>query len=89
MWLLTLNILWALPVIVFYWARRHAPVRVWQFTGVSFGLVVVPAAFALYFLYHFHPVTAPFGILGLVVLSFHVAPGYHRRFSSGSWSLPR
>ena len=83
MWVLTLNALWALPVVVFYWSRRKPQKHLWRDTGASFGLVVAPASMGLYGLFYIHPLTAVFGILGLVLVQFHGEPGYRLAISLG------
>jgi len=82
MWILALNVLWSLPIAAFAWARRHSTQRVWRYTGAAFGLVVEPAGMALYGLY-FSPLTAPLGIVGLLLTQFHGEVGYRLAISLG------
>lgn len=83
MWILLFNVLWGVPVAVFLWARSHSPQRICCYTGAAFGLVVGPAGMALYGLYFINPVTAPLGILGLIVTLIHDVPGYQLALSLG------
>ena len=81
--MLSLNLLWLLPIFTFRWARRHAPAKLWRFTGFVFGAVVNPAAMGLYGLYFLGPITALLGILGLVLTMFHGDPGYNLAIQFG------
>ncbi len=72
-WLL---MLWLVPIAAAMLARRVDPPHVWRDTGIALGLVVSPASLGLYSLYFVGPIAAVFGIVGLVLVLIHGAPGY-------------
>lgn len=74
---LPLLALWLVPVVVFIWARRRAPKKLFRLTGVALGLVVAPASFGLYGLYFVGPLPGLVGLLvGFPLMSFHSGPGF-------------
>ena len=76
MFILALNLLWSLPLALYFWARRESPQKVWQYTGAGFGFIVAPASMGLYGFFFLSPFTAPLGILGLLLVLTHGEPGY-------------
>ena len=74
--ILLLNALWILPLATFFWARSHAPRRLWRLTGLSLGLIVAPASSGLYGLYFLGPLAALLGLVGFPLVSFHGTPGF-------------
>jgi len=74
---LVINILWLLPLIVFYITRKM-PNRIRStIRAGSFGLIVAPASLGLYTLYFLGPIAAIFGILGLALSLLHGFVGYN------------
>jgi hypothetical protein len=65
-----------LPVVAWRYARTHIPRHTWLITGFAFGLVVSPLSLGLYATYFVSPLGFPTGMLGLVSMLFHGAPGY-------------
>ena len=74
--MLWLILLWAVPVVAFFLARRLIPAWLWRVTGFAFGAVVSPASMGLYGLYFIGPAVAILGMLGLVLNLVHGGVGY-------------
>jgi len=75
--LLALLLLAIVPVAAWHLARVHVPSHVYLITGVAFGLVISPLSLGLYSTYFISPFGFPTGMLGLVSVMFHGAPGFH------------
>src|SRR5262245_27159924 len=81
-WLLSLMLLWLVPIFTYRKLRRVAPTKVWRWTGFTFGLVVYPASVGTYALYWAAGLLSVFGfplaivgMFGLILGLIHDGPG--------------
>ena len=65
------------PIVAWLCARRFMPRFSATATGVGLGLVISPVSFGLYATYFLGPFGIVTGMIGLVSLLFHGAPGFH------------
>lgn len=72
-----LNLLWLIPVITWFVTRNKPQIVKSTIRGVSFGLIVSSASMGLYSFYFIGPLSAIFGMLGLVLTMFHQPAGYN------------
>ena len=78
-----LSALILVPAVAWFYARRFVPQFSATVTGVSFGLIVSPLGMGLYATYFLGPsgFLGPLGLvtgmIGLVSLMFHGAPGFY------------
>jgi len=70
------NLLWLVPLIVWFLSKKMAPINRSILRGVSFGAVIAPASTGLYGFYFLGQFAAILGIFGLVLSVFHSSPGY-------------
>ena len=77
-WLLSLMLLWLVPLFTYRKLRATAPTKVWRWTGFTVGLVVCPASLGVYGLYWAAGVLSIFGfplaivgMLGLMLAMIH------------------
>ena len=61
------NLLWLVPIIVWFVSKNATPVWRSAIRGASFGAIVSPASMGLYGLYFLGPIVAIFGMLGLIL----------------------
>jgi len=71
------------PIAVRVWARRYMPQFSGTVTGIGFGLVVSPLSLGLYATYFLGPLGIVTGMVGLISVLFHGAPGYNIATSLG------
>ena len=77
MMLFALLVLAFVPILVWRYARSHAPRHGWLATGASLGVVISPLSLGLYSTFFLGPFGLPTGMVGLVSVLFHGAPGFH------------
>ena len=70
------NLFWLVPVFAWYISKNFTPIWRSAFRGASFGAIVSPASLALYEFFFVSPITAVFGVFGLVMISIHNWVGY-------------
>lgn len=70
-----LNLLWFVPLVVWYAMRTKPQILRSTITGISFGLVVTHASVGLYALHFVWPVSEAFGQLGFYSSYIHVKAG--------------
>lgn len=74
LWLLLLVLV---PVAARIWAKRHAPQYRSAIVVAGLGLVASPVSLGLYATYFLGPLGIVTGLAGLVLVLWHVAPGYY------------
>ncbi|MDH5735509.1 MAG: hypothetical protein OEY87_05235 [Gammaproteobacteria bacterium] len=72
-----LNLLWLIPILTWLTTREKSQIMKSTIRGISFGLIVSPASMGLYALYFIGPISAIFGMPGLVLTLLHQPPGYN------------
>ena len=70
-----LNLLWFVPLVVWFAMRTKPQVLRSTITGISFGLVVTHASVGLYALHFVWPVSDAFGQFGFYSSYIHVKAG--------------
>lgn len=70
-----LNLLWFVPLVVWFAMRTKPQILRSTITGVSFGLVVTHASFGLHALHLVWPISEAFGQLGFYSSYIHVKAG--------------
>jgi len=65
------------PIAAWLYARRFMPKYSATATGVGLGLIVSPLSMGLYATYFLSPLGIVTGMIGLLSLLFHGAPGFH------------
>jgi hypothetical protein len=75
--LLLLLLLVLVPIAARIWARKHAPQHRGAIVGAGLGLVASPVSLGLYATYFLGPLGIVTGLAGLVLVLWHVAPGYY------------
>ena len=73
-WLLLLAVV---PIAARIWAKKHAPQYRNTILGAGFGLVASPLSLGLYATYFLGPLGIVTGMAGLLLVLWHVAPGYY------------
>ncbi len=81
--LLWLNLLIIVPVVAYKVARRRAPQHVYGITGASLGAVIAPISFGLYSWYFVSAIGVVPGMIGLILVMIHEAPGFHLAVNLG------
>ena len=71
------------PIAVYFWARRHFRQFRATATGIGFGVVAAPFSLGLYAAYFLGPWGIATGVIGLIAVMFHGAPGYYILVSLG------
>jgi len=74
LWLLFLILI---PITAHVFAKKHALQYRGTIVGASLGLVASPVSLGLYATYFLGPYGIVTGMLGLVLVLWHVAPGYY------------
>ncbi|MFT5729656.1 MAG: hypothetical protein ACI8PB_003827 [Desulforhopalus sp.] len=69
------NLLWLIPLVVWFLTRNESPILRSTAIGVSFGLVVTHASFGLHALHLAWPISEEFGQLGFYSSYIHVKAG--------------
>lgn len=75
--ILLLLLLTLVPIAARIWAKKRAPLHRGAIVGAAFGLVASPVSLGLYATYFLGPVGIVTGMAGLVLVLWHVAPGYY------------
>jgi hypothetical protein len=65
------------PIAAWLYARRFMPQYSATATGVGLGLIVSPLSLGLYATYFLSPLGIVTGMIGLLSVLFHGAPGFH------------
>lgn len=65
------------PIAAYVWAKKHAPQRRNAILGSSLGLVASPLSLGLYATYFLGPFGVVTGMAGLLLVLWHIAPGYY------------
>ena len=74
--LLLLLLLILFPILSFRWARSHKSESRFIILGLSWGLIAAPFSLGLYATFFIPYVGLPTGLLGLLLVMLHAAPGY-------------
>ena len=75
--LLLLLLLIVVPIAAHFWAKKHSPLRRSTIVGAGVGLVASPVSLGLYATYFLGPLGIVTGMVGLMLVLWHVAPGYY------------
>jgi hypothetical protein len=65
------------PIVAYRFARLRNPARLFLVTGLALGAVVAPFSLGLYATYFIPYVGLVPGMLGLLLVMIHSAPGFH------------
>jgi len=81
--LLLLLFLAVVPIIAYRIARKRYPNSAFVITGIAFGSVIAPLSLGLYATFFIPYVGLVPGMLGLMLVMFHGAPGYSLALTFG------
>ena len=75
--ILALLLLVLVPIVAHIWAKKHALQHRSANLGAGLGLVASPLSLGLYATYYLGPFGIVTGMAGLLLVLWHVAPGYY------------
>ena len=74
--ILLLLLLIIIPIFAYKWAKSNYHGYKFLILGISFGAIVAPFSMGLYATFFIPFIGLPTGMLGLVMVMLHSAPGY-------------